>query len=383
MKILIVPDSFKDALEAKKVAKAIEAGFLSFDKSLLTYKLPLSDGGEGFAKLLTEITKSQTISCQVKNPLGEIIQAYYGYNKKEATAYMDMASASGLELVPLNKRNPLFTSTFGTGQMILSAVKKGAKTIVVGVGGSATNDGGIGMARAIGIRFLSKDKKEIKESLSFFNQVTCIDLSGKNKILDNVNVIAAMDVINPLLGKKGATFQYAKQKGANKKNIILLESLMKHFTNLVKKDLNISVSKIIGAGAGGGFGAGLVSFLNAKVVKGTSIFFEKTNLEHHIKQANLVVTAEGKIDKQFFDGKLIHALSLLTTKHQVPLVAFVGSDHLSLSSRKLMKLDYINSIIHYPLSLEDAKKNTYDFLKKSAYELIRLIFSFQKNKKSS
>ncbi len=383
MKILIVPDSFKDALEAKKVAKAIEAGFLSFDKSLLTHTLPLSDGGEGFAKLLTEITKSQKIHCQVQNPLGETIQACYGYNKKEATAYIDMASASGLELIPLNKRNPFFTSTFGTGEMILSAAKKGAKTIVVGVGGSATNDGGIGMAKAIGIRFLNKDKKEMKEGLSLFNQVTCIDQSGKNKILDDVNVIAATDVISPLLGKKGATFQYAKQKGANKKEIILLESLMKHFTNLVKKDLNISVSKIVGAGAGGGFGAGLVSFLNAKIVKGTSIFFEKINLEYYIKQADLVVTAEGKIDKQFFDGKLLHALSLLTTKHQVPLVAFVGSHCLSLSSRNQMKLDYINSIIHYPLSLEDAKKHTYHFLEKSAYELIRLVLSFKKNKKSS
>ena len=371
MHILIAPDSFKESLSAEKVTKAIKQGLLDCDPKIKTTCLPISDGGEGFASLLTKHTKSKKINVLVKNALHQKITASYGYHSKQKTAYIDVASASGLEHISSNERNLENASSYGTGELIKKALVGGAKKIVLGLGGSATNDGGIGMAEALG--FVFKDKKgnilNAQKNMAHTLLNTAVIEPSVFLKKNAATFLVATDVLNPLLGKNGATFFYGKQKGGSKQTLLKLEQGLSNLSKIIFKQSKLNLNTLKGGGAAGGIGGGSAFFLNAKLVRGSDVFFEISKLEHHLKKASHIITAEGSIDKQILNHKALYALGLLAKKHHKPIFALYGIVNLPKNIREKVPIDFVQSIGRGPEPLTEAFKNTASNLRKSAYEL--------------
>jgi glycerate 2-kinase len=354
MNILIASDSFKESLSAKGVGMAIAQGIWSTFPNATIRNLPLADGGEGSLEVISE--EVIRVECETVDPLGRKISAYYA--SKNDTGYIEMALASGLELLNTNEKNPDLTSTYGTGLLIADAIKKGFKTIVLFVGGSATNDGGMGMAEALGFIFLDKNQ-EILQS----NGKNLIDVSkiiSPKKSFENVKFIVATDVQNPLTGPYGASNTYAFQKGATTLQIISLEAGLEHFAKIIKTDLGKDVSSVAGAGAAGGLGGGAIAFLGATICKGTDIVFEILDLKNAITNSDIVITGEGKIDSQTQHGKLVdRVIDMAKNKKVIVLVGgLLASDYL-LSKPNLL---YASAIANKPMSLEDSTLNVKNLL---------------------
>ena len=327
MKILIASDSFKETLSSKKVAKHIKIGFKKVFPEASYLCIPLADGGEGTVKALVAAKNGKIINVKVLNPLQKEINSFYGYIKKDKTAIIEMASASGLELLKEKEKNPMNTSTYGFGQLINHAIKKGAKKLILGIGGSATNDAGIGMLQALGVKFLDKNKKEIKWGAIHIPQIKYINTKKLNKKFKDIKIEVACDVKNTLCGPRGASFTFAKQKGANKKMIKTLDKYLYNFSIFCEKN-NISkisnTKDIEGSGAAGGLGFALITFLNVELKSGFDIVANEVNLEKHIKEASLIITGEGKIDKQSIYGKTPIGVAKLAKKHNIKTIAIAG-----------------------------------------------------------
>lgn len=327
MKILIASDSFKETLSSKKVAKHIKIGFKKVFPNATYTCIPLADGGEGTVKALVSAKNGKIINVKVLNPLQKEINSFYGYIKKDKTAIIEMASASGLELLKEKEKNPMNTSTYGFGQLINHAIKKGAKKLILGIGGSATNDAGIGMLQALGVKFLDKDKKEINWGAKHIPQIKYINTKKLNKKFKDIKIEVACDVKNTLCGPRGASFTFAKQKGANKKMIKTLDKYLYNFSIFCEKN-NISkisnTKDIEGSGAAGGLGFALITFLNVELKSGFDIVANEVNLEKHIKEASLIITGEGKIDKQSIYGKTPIGVAKLAKKHNIKTIAIAG-----------------------------------------------------------
>ncbi|MCJ8327264.1 MAG: glycerate kinase [Campylobacterales bacterium] len=327
MKILIASDSFKETLSSKKVAKHIKIGFKKVFPEAKYICIPLADGGEGTVKALVAAKNGKIINVKVLNPLQKEINSFYGYIKKDKTAIIEMASASGLELLKEKEKNPMNTSTYGFGQLINHALKKGAKKLILGIGGSATNDAGIGMLQALGVKFLDADKKEINWGAKHISQIKHINTKKLNKKFKDIKIEVACDVKNTLCGPSGASFTFAKQKGADKKMIKTLDKYLFDFAIFCEKK-NISkisnTKEIEGSGAAGGLGFALITFLNAQLKSGFDIVAKEVNLEKHIKEASLVITGEGKIDKQTIYGKTPIGVAKLAKKHNIKTIAIAG-----------------------------------------------------------
>lgn len=340
MNILIAPDSFKECLSAPEAARAMARGVRRALRSAKIRCVPVADGGEGTAVLLTRALKGRFHLASVRGPLGLPVRARWGYVPRTRAAFLEMAEASGLALVPPRLRNPLKTSTYGTGQLIRAALDRGCRSIVLGIGGSATVDGGLGLAQALGARFHEKRRgvlREIPQGAAgrHLAWLARMDLSGLDPRLKKVRIRVACDVTNPLCGPRGAARVYGPQKGASPAHIRLLDAGLRRFARLAKKQLGRDVARFPGAGAAGGLGAGLAAFLKARPESGTALVFSYLRMEEKVKRADLILTGEGRTDASSAEGKAPAGLAALARRHKKPLVVLAG--RVGAGSEKLLE----------------------------------------------
>ena len=324
MKFVLAPDSFKESMSAKKAGLAMEKGIRSVYPDAECVIVPMADGGEGTVESLVSMTNGEIIKTEVIGPLGEKVIAEYGLLGEGQTAVIEMASASGLENIKLEDRNPLVTTTFGTGELIKHALDKGVTRILIGIGGSATNDGGVGMLQALGVSFKDQNGQELTFGGGALNQLTTIDLSGLDKRIAHVKIDVACDVTNPLIGENGASAIFGPQKGASPEVVQLLDQNLAHYAEIIKRDLGKDIAHSEGAGAAGGLGAGLMAFLNANLKKGVELVIEYTGLEERMAGADYVFTGEGSIDGQTLFGKTPFGVASIAKKYSIPVIAFAG-----------------------------------------------------------
>lgn len=325
MKIVIAPDSFKESLTALHVCEAVEKGIRTHFPDAEISKVPMADGGEGTVQSLVDATGGQIIQAKVTGPLDKEVEAFYGILGDGKTAVIEMAAASGLHHVPMDERNPLITTTRGTGELILKALDHKVKHIIIGIGGSATNDGGAGMAKALGAKLIDANGAEIKEGGGSLNQLAAIDLTNLDSRLAEVKVEVACDVDNPLTGETGASAVFGPQKGATSDMVRQLDRNLAHYAAVIEKEMDIHIQNVPGAGAAGGLGGGLLAFLSAELKPGVDIVIKATELENYIKDADLVITGEGRIDGQTIYGKTPIGVAKTAKKHSVPVIAIAGS----------------------------------------------------------
>jgi len=376
MKIVIAPDSFKHSLSAVQVAAAISNGIRSVHPEANIVQLPVADGGEGTVEALTTATGGKKISIQTYDPLMRPITATYGFIDS-ATAVIEMAAASGLELLQKGEENPLKTSTYGTGVIMLDAIKKGAGKIITGVGGSATNDAGAGMARAMGAVLKDKNGHELEGNGESLQHLHKVHLETLKKNIRNTTFVTAVDVDNPLLGPSGATYVYGGQKGADENTKKILEKSLTRFADVMEKQTGKPFRNMPGAGAAGGMAAGMVSFLDARLKNGFTLISELCRLEETIKTADFVITGEGKLDEQTAYGKTPYGVAKLAQKHNKPVIAFAGA--LENNYQKLLGTSFSNiyPIAEKPVTLEEALKEASQLLERAASRMMRSILLFR------
>ena len=324
MRIVIAPDSFKECLTATQVAEAISSGIRRIFPECEIICIPIADGGEGTVEALVIATQGKIIPIRSVDALNRPIQSFYGVLGDGETAVIEMAAASGLEKLAPEERNPLISSTFGTGLLIKAAMEAGFRKIILGIGGSATNDGGAGMAQALGFGLLNQNGKSIGAGGGSLGEVHSIAKTNVHIFLRETHITVACDVRNPLLGPSGATCVFSPQKGATPEMMETLEKNITNFAGILQQEFGIPFAEIPGSGAAGGLGAGLMAFCNAKIVSGFELISQLTQLEVQIKHASLVFTGEGKIDSQTVFGKTISGVALLAKKYQIPVIALAG-----------------------------------------------------------
>ncbi|MBO1512625.1 glycerate kinase [Metabacillus bambusae] len=366
MKIVIAPDSFKESLSALEAANAIERGFKLVFPNAVYSKMPMADGGEGTVQSLVDSTNGKIEERFVTGPLGEPVKAFFGLIGDGKTAVIEMAAASGLHLVPVKNRNPLVTSTRGTGELISAALDFGVKHIIIGLGGSATNDGGAGMVQALGGRLLDEFGNDIASGGGALSQIVRIDLTGLDDRLKNVQIEVACDVDNPLTGPRGASAIFGPQKGATPEMIDLLDKNLSHFADVAERALGKSFRDIEGVGAAGGLGASLLAFLNADLKRGIQIVLNAVNFEEVVKDADLVITGEGRIDSQTIYGKTPIGVAKAAKKYGVPVIGLAGS--LSEDSDVVYEhgIDALFSIVPGIVTLPDAFEHAAHYMERTA-----------------
>jgi glycerate kinase len=375
MTILIATDSFKDALPALEVCRAIERGLRQAGRDVRTVVFPLADGGEGTAGILTFHNNGQTVEREVNDPLFRPVKASYGLSADGATAYIDMAEASGLQLLKSDGRNPLLTSTYGTGELILDAVQRGARRLLLGIGGSATNDAGMGMAAALGYRFLDEAGRELSPTGQSLERVRRID-DGQLKIdSSRLEVTVLCDVDNPLFGPRGAAHVYAPQKGADAETVERLDEGLRSFAQVLQEHFQRAVAAEPGAGAAGGMGAGALAFLGAELRPGIETVIEHTGFEKALEGADLLLTGEGRLDGQTLHGKLIHGLCRRAARHRIPVIALCGALEATPGDLEEIGLIAAFSILPRPMSLEEALRETETLLEQTAHSVLRTLLA--------
>ncbi|ENO1893149.1 glycerate kinase [Vibrio vulnificus] len=324
MKIVIAPDSYKESLTAMDVAIAIEKGFKQVLPDAQYVKLPMADGGEGTVQSMVDATGGTIIEHIVSGPLGQPVCGFFGLLGEGKTAVIEMAAASGLHLVTPAQRNPLITTTFGTGELIKAALDHGVEHIIVGIGGSATNDGGIGMAQALGIKLLDAQGNALGYGGGELAKLATIDCSQLDPRLAQVRLEVACDVDNPLCGTKGASAVFGPQKGATPDMVKILDENLAHYAAIIKQQLGVDVRDMAGAGAAGGMGAALLGLLNAELRPGIEIVMDAVRLDEIVADADLVITGEGRIDSQTIHGKTPIGVARTAKKHGLPVIGIAG-----------------------------------------------------------
>lgn len=371
MKIIIAPNSFKGSLTAVEVSEAIEQGIREIFPEAEVIKIPMADGGDGTVECLVNATGGEILKEKVIGPLGDKVLAHYGFLGDKKTAVIEMAVASGLTLVPESKRNPLITTTYGTGQLIKAALNQGCRKMIIGIGGSATNDGGAGMVQALGVKLLDQEGKEVGFGGGELKKIVKIDISCMDNRLSDIKVLVASDVNNPLCGPQGASRIYGPQKGATPETIEELDESLAYFAELIKRDLNKDVKDIPGAGAAGGLGASLMAFLNAELRSGIEIIIEIVKLEQNIKDADLVITGEGKIDSQTIYGKAPIGVAKIAKKYNVPVVAVAAIVEEDSRIFQSYGIDTLIKVSEPPMRLSEIKTKKIYLIKRSIKQFLR------------
>jgi len=371
MKIVVAPDSFKGSLTAIEVSDAIEQGVREIFPEAEIVKIPMADGGDGTVQCLVNATGGEILKEKVTGPLGDEVLASYGILGDKKTAVIEMAEASGLTLVPENQRNPLITTTYGTGQLIKIALDQGCRKMIIGIGGSATNDGGAGMVQALGVKLLDREGEEIGFGGGELKKVFRIETKYLDNRLSETKVLVASDVSNPLCGPKGASWIYGPQKGATPEIIEELDESLAHFAKIVKKDLNKDVKDIPGAGAAGGLGASLMAFLDAELKPGIEIIIEIVKLEQVIKGADLVITGEGKIDSQTIYGKAPIGVARIAKKYNIPVIAVAAVISADADIVHQYGIDTLIKISEPTMSLAEPKSKKVELVKKSIAQFLK------------
>ncbi|MCD4794807.1 MAG: glycerate kinase [Bacteroidales bacterium] len=368
-KILLAFDKFKYTLTAEQVTAAVRKGITSVRNDLLIHRIPVADGGEGTADILSHFFKCKKISTEVNNPLFRKISVQYYYSSDNQTAVIDISEASGLFLLKEEERNPLLTSTYGTGEMILDAVKKGAKKIILGLGGSATTDAGTGAAKALGYKFLTKSGEVINPLGKNLVNISNIDDTEVIFPFDKIKIIALYDVDNILYGKAGAAFTYSEQKGANQDELKILDVGLKNIAKIIKRKYGKDVSKLIGGGAAGGFGAGAFAFLRAELQSGSDTLLRLADFESKIKDADLIITGEGKFDIQSFQGKITGKIIEKAQEYNIPVIVICGKNNLSPEETKQKNIKSIHALFEGNVNIEEAKKISFQLIVKTAKDI--------------
>ncbi|MCA0934127.1 glycerate kinase [Vibrio alginolyticus] len=325
MKIVIAPDSYKESLSAIEVAEAIETGFKRVFPDWQYVKCPVADGGEGSVEALVDASGGHQVKIQVVGPLGEPHQAFYGISGDKNTAFIEMAAASGIELVPVDQRDPYTATSYGTGQLIEHALEQGIRHLIMCIGGSATNDAGCGMMQALGVSFKDAQGNELPYGGLALESLEHIDVTGLDPRLSECLIEVACDVTNPLTGTNGASYVYGPQKGATPEMVVRLDAALANFAEVVERDLNKQVNDIPGAGAAGGMGAAFCGFLNAELRPGIDIMTQAVGLEAIVQDADLVITGEGRLDSQSVNGKVPVGVAKVAKRYNLPVIAIAGA----------------------------------------------------------
>ena len=373
MKIVIAPDSFKGSVSALEAARAIEQGIRRVFPEAVIEKVPMADGGEGTVQSLVDATGGHIQTRRVLAPLGNEVEAKFGILADGETAVIEMASASGLTLVAPDQRNPLLTTTYGTGQLIRAALEAGCRRLIIGIGGSATNDGGVGMAEALGVRSLDADGKQILRGGGNLGHLRSIDITGLHPAIAETETVVACDVNNPLTGPEGASHVYGPQKGATPEMIEILDECLGHFDEVLTETLGRSFNDIPGAGAAGGLGAGLMAFLNAELKLGVDIMIDAVKLEERVKGASLVFTGEGQLDFQTAFGKTPVGVAKVAKAHNIPVIAIAGGIAEGAEAVYEAGIDAMLGIVQEPMSLEVAVEDATRLIADTAEQAARLI----------
>lgn len=356
MKIVISIDSLKGSLTSIEAANAIKKGILSVDNKSDVVIMPLADGGEGTVEALVQGMSGEEKVISVTGPINEKVNATYGILKETNTAIIEMAQASGLPLVPAELRNPLNTTTYGVGEIIKEAIEKGCRNFIVGIGGSATNDCGVGMLQALGFEFYDKNDNLVGLGGKVLNQIKRIKSDNKLKELDECNFKIACDVNNPLYGENGAAYIYGPQKGATEEIVKELDKGLKNFAEVVKKDLGKDIAHMEGAGAAGGLGFGFLGFLNSKLESGIKIILDEIKLEEVVKDADIVITGEGRLDNQTAMGKAPIGVAKLAKKHGAKVIAIAGCTTPDAVKCNEEGIDAYFSIVNKAMTIDEAMK---------------------------
>ncbi|PSA98006.1 glycerate kinase [Bacillus halotolerans] len=362
MKIIIAPDSFKESLSALEAAHAIERGFKTVFPDAEYRKLPMADGGEGTVQSLIDATGGIIKEQIVTGPLGEPVKAFFGIMGDGKSAVIEMAAASGLHLVPAETRNPLVTSTKGTGELIAAALDAGAERLIIGIGGSATNDGGAGMIQALGGRLLDESGDEIGPGGGALSQLSSIDVEGLDPRLRNVKIEVACDVDNPLTGPRGASAVFGPQKGATPDMVRILDQNLSHFADVAET----SFRETEGAGAAGGLGWSLLTFLRADLKRGIDIVLDAVQFESEVQDADLVITGEGRIDSQTVYGKTPIGVAKAAKAYDVPVIGLAGSVSRDSDAVYAHGMDALFSIVPGAVPLSDALEHAAENMERTA-----------------
>lgn len=371
MKIVIAPDSFKESLTAIEVANAIEQGFSEIFPEATYIKIPVADGGEGTLQALIDAKQGTLIACEVQDPLGRIITAHYGLTPA-GLAIIEMATASGLALLTPSERDPRITSTYGTGQLIMDALNRGATTIMLAIGGSATNDGGSGMLRALGARFLDQAGKEVENGGVALKSVAKIDLSGFDTRIEDAHFLIACDVDNPLIGARGASAIFGPQKGATPEMVTVLDDALAHFASITASTVGMDYADRLGAGAAGGLGFAALAYLEGELLPGIDLVMEIVELEKYLLDADLVITGEGKIDGQTVFGKTPMGVAQLAKRYHKPVIGIAGALGADADAVYAYGIDTIFTITQRPEALEKALLESKQNLVRTARNIAKL-----------
>jgi glycerate kinase len=370
MKIVIAPDSFKESLSALQVAQAIEAGMREVWPDAAYVKVPVADGGEGTVQAMIDATGGRRVDVRVTGPLGQTVDAFYGRaGGEDGLAVIEMAAASGLEGVPPDLRDPRTATSRGTGELIRAALDAGARRFVLGVGGSATNDGGAGMLQALGVRLLDDAGNDIGPGGAALAQLARIDASGLDARVREADFRIACDVDNPLTGPRGASAVFGPQKGATPAMVAQLDAALAHYADIVKRDLGRDVAQMPGAGAGGGIAAAMVVFLDGQLRPGIEIVTEAVGLDAAVRDADLVVTGEGRIDGQTVNGKTPMGVARVARRHGKPVVAIGGSLAPDADAVHAQGIEVVVAAVARPCSVADALAGADANLRRAARNL--------------
>lgn len=380
MKYVLAPDSFKDSMTAWQVCQAMAVGIQRADKTAEITAVPMADGGEGTVDSLVKANKGKIINKSVSGLLGNKISAKYGLIDHGNTAVIETAQASGLASIPQKKRTPQTikkTSTYGTGELLVDALKHHVKKIIIGLGGSGTNDGGAGMAQAIGVRFWDHQGNLITQPLNGGNlkQIAKIDNQKIATGLKQINIILASDVTNPLTGENGAAFVFGKQKGADQPTQVLLDQNLQHYAQVIKQDLNKDIKNIPGSGAAGGLGAAFLAFTNAQLKSGVQVVAQETKLIEKIKTADYVFTGEGGTDFQTKYGKTPFGVAKIAQKFHVPVISLAGSLGTGIEQLYPAGFTAFFNILTQPCSLDQALATGAQNIAFTCENIVRLIKS--------
>jgi glycerate kinase len=374
-KIVLAPNALKGSCTSAAAAAAMARGISRALPKAILVELPVADGGDGLAEVLTEVLDGEHRTFTVTGPRFQPVDAELVWSTSRRTAVIEMALASGLALLSERERDATATTTLGTGELMRTALDLGARYIIVGLGGSATNDGGIGMAQALGWRFLDATRQPVPPIGGRLCDIARIDCAGRDPRLDRVRIEAVCDVDNPLTGARGAAQVYGPQKGASPEQVATLDAGLDHLAALIERDLGLKVADLPGAGAAGGIGAGLVAFAGATLKRGAELVLDLLDLDRHLAGADLVLTAEGRIDHQTAQGKAPAAVAARAKAHGIPCIAIAGGIGDDIAALHELGIDAVFSLCHGPMSLDDALVNADTLLADAAEQAVRAFFA--------
>lgn len=373
MRIVLAPDSFKGSLSARELCAAMREGIEAVDASAVVEEIPVADGGEGTVDAMVHAAGGERRRCRTSDPLGRPIEAEYGVIGDGRTAVIEMAAASGLPLLKPEERNPLAATSRGTGELIIHAARAGCRRFIIGLGGSATNDGGAGMLAALGVRLLDAAGAPLPEGGAALERLAAIDLSGIDAAVRQSEFVLAGDVTNPLCGPNGASAVFGPQKGATAEMVQRLDRALERYGQALAEATGRDAARLPGSGAAGGMGAALMAVLGADSRPGIEVVLEAVRFESRLTGADLIITGEGKLDRQTLSGKVIAGVCSRAARHGVPVIALCGGMSLSGAEMDRLGLRAAFSIVPGPCELETAMRQAADWARRQTEQIMRLI----------